>query len=70
MSQHMLSEQTHKHHHSTISLSHVINYRSAHSVIAGEFDKCLHSLSIFLAQKPITGLIIQYILLNVIGKNY
>lgn len=41
---------------------------SAHSITAGESNRCLLFLSIFCAQKIIRVLIIQCVLLNVIGK--
>jgi hypothetical protein len=43
-------------------------WQSAHSDTAGKFDKCLHFLSIFIAQKLTIDLIVQYVLLNIIEK--
>jgi hypothetical protein len=46
------------------------NKHSARSVTTGKFDKCLHFLSIFIAQKLTVGLIIRYVSLNITKKNY
>jgi hypothetical protein len=42
---------------------------SVGSVTAAKFDKFLHFISIFIARKLVTGLIIQYVSFNIIGKN-
>jgi hypothetical protein len=43
-------------------------FQSAHNATVEKSDKYLHFVSIFIAQKIITGLIIQYVSFNNIQK--
>jgi hypothetical protein len=46
----------------------IVNWQTARSVTAGNFDKCLHFLSIFIAWNISIVLIIPYVPLNITGK--